>query len=113
MPSKNETPEDEKQPATDPKLEAVQPAQDESTPPVEPATEDAQPPASEPSPELPATDLLTQTDHGLAVANFADKIEQLVDHAGEQAQVTSEYQDRWAWWHNHLEAFLREVKQHV
>jgi hypothetical protein len=100
MPSKNETPEDEKQPVTDPKLEAVQPTQDESTPPVD-------------SPVAPPPSAQRVESPELAIPWFANKIEQLVDHAGVQAQVTSEYQDRWAWWHNHLEAFLREVKQHV
>lgn len=80
----------------DPKIPAVQPAQ--------PSDPDATQPLANPEPD---------TSPHAKVAAFAQSVEGLVNHADEQAQVEGEYQDRWAWWRNHLDAFLREVKQHV
>lgn len=109
MTSKKETPE-EKQPVTDPNLEAVQaPAQDET-------------PAVTPEEALTLTNVHTgetieppveHSDAFREVVAFAMGIDHLLSHADKQAQVNSEYQSRWQWWKNHLEAFHKEVKQHV
>lgn len=114
MPTEKDTTND-----TDPKLPTVEPAQespaqdetpqqDEETvhlPAVTPPTQDATPEQPVETPE--------PSPHHEQIAQFASTLQTAVDHADKQAQVTSEYQDRWAWWRNWLGEFLHEVKQHV
>lgn len=97
---------------TDTQLPVVKPdEQSQDTPPVDEAQtppaqdeETVQPPI-EPSPEQPS--------HHEQIAAFANGLDKLLEHANKQAQVPSEFQDRWAWWRNKLGEFLHEVKQHV
>lgn len=84
---------------TDPKTPVVGPTQ-----PFDP---DATQPLPSPEPDT------VEPSPDAKVAAFAQSVEGLVNHADEQAQGEGEYQDRWAWWRNHLDEFLREVKQHV
>lgn len=106
MTSKKETPEND----TDLRVPVVQPIESYVGPPAEDSPV-GQAPIDSPVGPTPSAERVESPE--LAIPWFANKIEQLVSHAHEQAQVQSEYQSRWQWWKNHLEAFSREVKQHV
>lgn len=60
----------------------------------------------------------TETHPETAVSNFADDIEDLMNHAYQQSQPAegqpaSEHHQRFANWCNHLGDLWREVKKHA